>query len=223
MYERFTDRARSIMRLASVEAHQFNDDAIDDEHLLLGMVLECSGVASFVLHNAGITADKIRSEIDRLITHPSSQSMSGDLPLSPRAKRVVYNATKAAADLGADYIGTEHLLLGLLEVRDGVAAQVLLNLEVSPRQLKNEVLTLCGVPVSSAADQMEEIKADKEGSICCGECWFSKLSEHKNMPEQPPVLKCTRFPPMSISARGLAEFPMVYGGWSCGEFKPKAN
>lgn len=225
MYERFTDRARSIMRLASVEAHQLNDDAIDDEHLLLSMVLECGGVASFILRNAGITADKIRGEIDMLITHPSSQSISVDLPLSPRAKRVMYNATKAAADLGDDYIGTEHLLLGLLSAQDGLAVMILLNLEVSPRQLKNEVLSLCGVLVSKAVDQMEkEIEAEKTVPPRCDACRFAKISEIQ-VARGFSSFDCTRFPPLADRSDNvsLGDFPKVRGNWSCGEFRPKAN
>lgn len=224
MYERFTDRAHSIMRLANVEAHQFNDDAIDDEHLLLGMALEGSGLASAVLRNAGVTADKIRGEIDRLVTHPSTRSMSVTLPLTPRSKQVINNAIRAAADLWHNYIGTEHLLLGVLDVK-GLAGMIILNLGVSPDQLKNEVMMLCGVPISKAVEQMEkEIEAEKNVPPRCDACRFAKISEIQ-VARGFSSFDCTRFPPLADRSDNvsLGDFPKVRGNWSCGEFKPKAN
>lgn len=211
MYERFSERAYNIMLISNRVAYDLNDDATDDEHILLGMTLEISGVAGTVLRNAGATINRIRSEIDRLVTHPSSRPTSEALPLSPRAKRVMYNAIKAAAGLGHNYIGTEHLLLGLLEVRDGLAVQVLLNLGLDLSALKNEVLLFCGSPAVVVTDD----------SPRCDACRFGKASELQTMPKK-VILSCTRFPPKPGRV-DLGIYPRVLGDWSCGEFKPKAH
>src|SRR5438876_422434 len=129
MFEKFTERARKVMSLARQEAQRLNSEFIGTEHILLGIIQEGGGVAAKVLKNLNVDLKRIRQEIEKLITPSTSPTVTlGQLPFSPRAKRVIELAGEAASQLGHDVIGTEHLLLGLLKENEGIAAQVLTNL-----------------------------------------------------------------------------------------------
>src|SRR5881227_4089918 len=114
MYERFTDRARKVMQLANQEAQRFNHEYIGTEHILLGLVKEGSGVAANVLKNLDIDLKKIRLEVEKLVKAGPSMVTMGQLPFTPRAKKVLELSVEEASNLGHNYIGTEHLLLGLI-------------------------------------------------------------------------------------------------------------
>lgn len=158
MYERFTDRARKVMQLAIREAQAFNHEYIGTEHILLGLIEEGSGVASFVLKNLGFSRDKTREEVRKLVqTGPAPAITMGKLPHTPRAKQVIEHALKEAKQLGHNYVGTEHLLLGLLCVQEGVASQVLTGLGLKPEDVRAEVLNLLGA--SKKADDPDDVKA----------------------------------------------------------------
>ena len=144
MFNRFTERARKVVILAKEEAKRFNHDYIGTEHLLLGLIREGEGVASAVLQNTGLSLDKIRLEIEKLVQPGPATVVSGDIPFTPRAKRVIELSMEAARSLGHNYIGTEHLLLGLLREGEGVAAQVLLSLGLDLNKVRSEVLELLG-------------------------------------------------------------------------------
>src|SRR5262245_17438172 len=144
MFDRFTDRARKVMALARKEAQRFNHDFIGTEHILLGLIQEGSGVAANVLKNLGVEINKIRSEIEKNVQSGPSMVTMGQLPFTPRAKKVLELSMEEANELGHNYIGTEHLLLGLLRENDGVAAQVLLDLGLKLEEVRNEVLELLG-------------------------------------------------------------------------------
>ncbi|HMC67048.1 MAG TPA: Clp protease N-terminal domain-containing protein, partial [Gemmataceae bacterium] len=128
MYERFTDRARDVMQLANREAHSFNHEYIATEHILLGLVREGSGVAAQVLKGLNIDLQKIRLEVEKIVQSGPDMVTMGRLPQTPRAKKVIEYAIEEAQSLHHDYVGTEHLLLGLLREDEGVASQVLMNL-----------------------------------------------------------------------------------------------
>src|SRR5438094_1787501 len=142
MYERFTDRARKVMQLANQEAQRFNHEYIGTEHILLGLVKEGSGVAANVLKNLDIDLRKIRLEVEKIVPSGPDMVTMGKLPQTPRAKKVIEYAIEEARDLKHNYVGTEHLLLGLLREEGGVAGQVLLNLGVSLDAVRMEVLIL---------------------------------------------------------------------------------
>src|SRR2546425_3846318 len=146
MYERFTDRARKVMQLANQEAQRFNHEYIGTEHILLGLVKEGSGVAANVLKNLDIDLRKIRLEVEKIVqTGPGSEMVTmGKLPQTPRAKKVIEYSIEEARNLNHNYVGTEHLLLGLLREQEGVAAQVLLNLGLKLEDVREEVLNLLG-------------------------------------------------------------------------------
>jgi ATP-dependent Clp protease ATP-binding subunit ClpC len=144
MYERFTDRARKVMQLANQEAQRFNHEYIGTEHILLGLVKEGSGVAANVLKNLDIDLRRIRLEVEKIVQAGPDMVTMGKLPQTPRAKKVIEYSIEEARNLNHNYVGTEHLLLGLLREQEGVAAQVLINLGLKLEDVREEVLNLLG-------------------------------------------------------------------------------
>ena len=144
MFERFTDRARKVMALANQEAQRFNHEYIGTEHILLGLVKEGSGVGANVLKSLGVDLRKVRLEVEKLVHSGPDMVTMGKLPQTPRAKKVIEYAIEEARNLNHNYVGTEHLLLGLLREHDGVAAQVLMNLGLKLEEVREEVLNLLG-------------------------------------------------------------------------------
>jgi len=147
MFERFTDRARKVMALANQEAQRFNHEYVGTEHVLLGLVKEGQGVAANVLHSLGIDLKKIRLEVEKIVKSGPDMVTMGKLPQTPRAKKVLEFAIEEARNLGHNYVGTEHLLLGLLREHDGVAAQVLMNLGLKLDDVRSEILNILGAAV----------------------------------------------------------------------------
>ena len=155
MFERFTDRARKVMALANQEAQRFNHEYIGTEHILLGLVKEGSGVGANVLKNLNVDLRKVRMEVEKLVKSGPETVTMGKLPQTPRTKKVIEYAIEEARNLNHNYVGTEHLLLGLLREQDGVAAQVLMNLNLRLEDVREEVLNLLG-----ASSESEEASAD---------------------------------------------------------------
>ena len=149
MYERFTDRARKVMQLANQEAQRFNHEYIGTEHILLGLVKEGSGVAANVLKNLDVDLRKIRLEVEKLVQSGPEMVTMGKLPQTPRAKKVIEYSMEEARHLNHNYVGTEHILLGLLREQEGVAAQVLMNLGLKLEEVREEVLNLLGHDMES--------------------------------------------------------------------------
>ena len=158
MFERFTDRARKVMALANQEAQRFNHEYIGTEHILLGLVKEGSGVGANVLKNLDVDLRKVRLEVEKLVKSGPETVTMGKLPQTPRAKKVIEYAIEEARNLNHNYVGTEHLLLGLLREQDGVAAQVLMNLNLRLEDVREEVLNLLG-----ASEEPEEVGAVMPG------------------------------------------------------------
>ncbi len=144
MYERFTDRARKVMQLANQEAQRFNHEYIGTEHMLLGLVKEGTGVAANVLKNLDVDLRKIRLEVEKLVQNGPEMITMGKLPQTPRAKKVIEYSMEEARNLNHNFVGTEHILLGLLREQEGVAAQVLMNLGMKLEDVREEVLNLLG-------------------------------------------------------------------------------
>src|SRR5215510_185588 len=144
MFDRFTDRAKKVMNLARQEAQRFNHEYLGTEHILLGLVQEGSGVAANVLKNMGIDLNKIRTEVEKIVKTSPSMVTMGQLPFTPRAKKVLELSMEEAGNLGHNYIGTEHLLLGLIKENEGIAAKVLTNLGVKLEDVREEVLEFLG-------------------------------------------------------------------------------
>lgn len=155
MFDRFTDRARKVMALARKEAQRFSHDFIGTEHILLGLVQEGSGVAANVLKNLDVDSGKIRAEIERQVQSGHSIVHMGQLPFTPRAKKVLELCQEAAKELGHGYIGTEHLLLGLIREEQGVAATVLRDLGLQLDDVRTEVLEILGADSSEVDIDVE--------------------------------------------------------------------
>src|SRR5205823_2283291 len=138
-FDKFTERAREVLQLAQGEAQRFNHNYIGTEHLLLGLVREGDGVAARVLNNLGIELHKVRSAVEFIIGRGDRMVM-GEIGLTPRAKRVIELAVDEARRLNHHYIGTEHLLLGLVREGEGIAAGVLESLGVSLEKVRAQVI-----------------------------------------------------------------------------------
>src|SRR5512144_214602 len=139
MFERFTDRARKVMALANQEAQRFNHEYIGTEHILLGLVKEGSGVGATVLKNLDIDLRKVRLEVEKLVKSGPDMVTMGKLPQTPRAKKVIEYAIEEARALNHNYVGTEHILLGLLREEHGGAARALAAVGVGLDAARDEV------------------------------------------------------------------------------------
>jgi ATP-dependent Clp protease ATP-binding subunit ClpC len=144
MHDRFTERVRKVMYLAREEAGRLHHDYIGTEHLLLGIVREGEGIAATVLSNLGFDLDLIRQAVENMVSGSGGTLTIGEIPFTPRAKRVLELSVEEARLLGHNYVGTEHLLLGLIREGEGVAARVLLELGADKKKIKEETLKLLG-------------------------------------------------------------------------------
>src|SRR5512144_2348785 len=136
----FTPRAQQVLALARKEADRFNHNFVGTEHLLLGLIKLGQGVAVNVLQKMGLDLETVRMEVEKQVGTGPDQKMIGNIPYTPRVKKVLALAAKEAKALNHTYVGTEHILLGLLREGDGVAARVLKNLEVDIEQTRQEIL-----------------------------------------------------------------------------------
>ena len=141
MFERFTDRARRVVVLAQEEARLLNHSYIGTEHILLGLIHEGEGVAAKALESLGISLEAVRNQVEEIIGQGGS-SPSGHIPFTPRAKKVLELSLREALQLGHNYIGTEHILLGLIREGEGVAAQVLVKLGADLSRVRQQVIQL---------------------------------------------------------------------------------
>jgi ATP-dependent Clp protease ATP-binding subunit ClpA len=173
MFERFTDRARRVVVLAQDEARLLNHDYIGTEHLLLGLIHEGKGVAAQVLEALGISLATVRQQVEDIIG-TGQEPPSGHIPFTPRAKKVLELSLREALQLGHDYIGTEHILLGLLREGDGVAAQVLVSLGADLNVVRERVIEVLhrapgarppyesAVRLAGVAAQLDEVRSRLE-------------------------------------------------------------
>src|ERR671916_711320 len=141
MFERFTDRARRVVVLAQEEARMLNHNYIGTEHILLGLIHEGEGVAAKALESLGISLEGVRNQVEEIIGQ-GQQAPSGHIPFTPRAKKVLELSLREALQLGHNYIGTEHILLGLIREGEGVAAQVLVKLGADLNRVRQQVIQL---------------------------------------------------------------------------------
>jgi ATP-dependent Clp protease ATP-binding subunit ClpA len=141
MFELFTDRARRVVVLAQEEARMLNHNYVGTEHILLGLIHEGDGVAAKALESLGISLEAVRAQVEEIIGQ-GQQIPSGHIPFTPRAKKVMELSLREALQLGHDYIGTEHILLGLIREGDGVAAQVLIRLGADLNRVRQQVIAV---------------------------------------------------------------------------------
>ncbi|HPN89084.1 MAG TPA: ATP-dependent Clp protease ATP-binding subunit [Candidatus Omnitrophota bacterium] len=165
MFNRFTERARKVIVYAKEEARRFNHDYIGTEHLLLGLVREGEGVAAAVLQKLGLDLETIRIEVEKLVQPGPQTQVLGDIPFTPRSKKALELSAEEARALGHNYIGTEHLLLGLVKEGEGMAYRVLLNLGLDLGKLRNEVMELLGSGIPGYDNQDIAAKTNKTPAI----------------------------------------------------------
>src|SRR5690242_12603130 len=144
MSNRFTERAQRVILIAQEEAKRLNHDYVGTEHILLGLIALGEGVAAQVLANLGVDLRRVRSEIEKIVGTGGNVMLLGEIPFTPRAKKVLEYAVEEAQHMGHSYVGTEHLLLGLIREEEGVAARVLENLGLRLDVVREEVLNLLG-------------------------------------------------------------------------------
>ncbi|MGZ5342975.1 MAG: Clp protease N-terminal domain-containing protein, partial [Solirubrobacterales bacterium] len=147
MFERFTERARQVVVLAQEEARTLKHNYIGTEHILLGLLREEEGLAARVLESLDITVERVRSQVVRIVGS-GEEVTSGQIPFTPRAKKVLELALREALSLGHNYIGTEHILLGLVRENEGVAARILLDFDADSEKIRNEVIRMLSGPGS---------------------------------------------------------------------------
>lgn len=156
MFDRFTDRARKVMGLGRAEAQRLNHQYIGSEHILVGLMEEGSGLAANVLRNFGLNLTKIQMAVDEVTEEGPTMVSMGQLPFTPRCKRMLEFAGEEARALRHSYIGTEHLLLGITRDPDTIAAKVLSELGLSLEQVRNEVLECLGADIEPAGSNKKE-------------------------------------------------------------------
>ena len=178
MFERFTDRARRVVVLAQEEARMLNHNYIGTEHILLGLIHEGEGVASKALESLGISLESVREQVQEIIGQ-GQQAPTGHIPFTPRAKKVLEYSLREALQLGHSYIGTEHILLGLIREGEGVAAQVLVKLGADLNRVRQQVIQLIsgyqgkeGGATASRSESSSAFLARGVNGMCPdGACW----------------------------------------------------
>jgi hypothetical protein len=146
VFERFTERARQVVVLAQEEARTLGHNYIGTEHILLGLLREQEGVAARVLESLGVTIEQARGKVLRIVGS-GEEVTSGQIPFTARAKKVLELALREALGLGHNYIGTEHILLGMMRENEGVAARILLDFDADAEKIRNEVMRMISRPV----------------------------------------------------------------------------
>src|SRR5919108_346944 len=182
MFERFTDRARRVVVLAQEEARMLNHNYIGTEHILLGLIHEGEGVAAKALESLGISLEAVRQQVEEIIGQGQS-APTGHIPFTPRAKKVLELSLREALQLGHNYIGTEHILLGLIREGQGVAAQVLVKLGADqPRVRQQVVQLLSGYAAAEAVGERPVLRGEPRPSVVGGPGIFRQ-------PEPPELVK----------------------------------
>jgi len=145
VFERFTERARQVVVLAQYEAHGLKHNYIGTEHILLGLLREQEGLAARVLESFDVTLEEVRAQIARIVGHGETVE-TGQIPFTPRAKKVLELSLREALALGHNYIGTEHILLGIARENEGVASKILLDFEADAYKIRDEVIRMLSGP-----------------------------------------------------------------------------
>jgi ATP-dependent Clp protease ATP-binding subunit ClpC len=142
VFERFTERAKQVVVLAQDEARALKHNYIGTEHILLGLLREEEGLAARVLESLDITVEEVREQVKRLVGQGDEEIVTGQIPFTPRAKKVLELALREALSLGHNYIGTEHVLLGVVRENQGVAARILLDFDADAETIRNEIIRM---------------------------------------------------------------------------------
>ncbi len=149
MFKRFTERARKVIILAREEADNYRHEYLGTEHILLGVLKDGGGIAIAVLQKLGVDPKQLRLELERNLPKSTSGPVEGDIPFTPKAKKVLEYAVEEARLMGHNYIGTEHLLLGIVREKDGLAAKILGSFGVKLQQTREQTINLLREPVAT--------------------------------------------------------------------------
>jgi ATP-dependent Clp protease ATP-binding subunit ClpA len=173
VFERFTEKARQVVVLAQDEARALRHNYIGTEHILLGLLREEEGLAARVLESLDITLEEVRAQVKRLIGE-GDEEITGQIPFTPRAKKVLELALREALSLGHSYIGTEHVLLGVARENRGVAARILLDFDVDADKVRNEVITMLSGPRPGTVapefkELVDKVRARKDAALAAGQ------------------------------------------------------
>jgi Clp amino terminal domain, pathogenicity island component len=174
LFERFTERARQVIVLAQEEARMLKHNYIGSEHILLGLLREEEGLAARVLESLDITVERVRADVIRLVGS-GDELTSGQIPFTPRAKKVLELSLNEALSLGHNYIGTEHILLGLVRVNDGVAARVLLDFAADADMIRDEMIRMLSGPEARERTEITPIGAHR-GRQLIDQDWLDGLA-----------------------------------------------
>jgi len=163
MFKRFTERARRVIILAREEAERHHHEYLGTEHILLGMLKDGGGIAITVLQKAGLSIDQIRMEVERHLPRNANALIVGEIPFTPKAKKVLEYGVEEARLMGHNYIGTEHLLLGLLKEKEGIAAKVLNALGIRLVETREKILNLLQEPTTKTKEKSKTPALDEFG------------------------------------------------------------
>jgi excisionase family DNA binding protein len=163
-FDRFTERARKVLTLAQEEARNFKHNYVGTEHLILGLLDEGAGIAALALVNLGIEAEKVRQGV-QIVIGLGDKTVEGEVGLTPRAKKTIELAVAEARSMQHHYIGTEHLLLGIMREGGGIGAQILVRLGATTEKVRQEVLRLLGERLGTPATEQEQEEPPSEASM----------------------------------------------------------
>ena len=158
MFERFTERAKQVVVLAQNEARALKHNYIGTEHILLGLLREEEGLAARVLDSLDITVEEVREQVKRLVGQGDQETVTGQIPFTPRAKKVLELALREALSLGHNYIGTEHILLGVVRENQGVAARILLDFDADAEKIRDETIRMLSGPGGPGVGHAEAVQ-----------------------------------------------------------------
>ncbi len=172
MFERFTERARQVVVLAQEEARALKHNYIGTEHILLGLLREEESVAAEVLRSFDVTVEGVRAQIVQIVGE-GHEAQTGQIPFTPRAKKVLELALREALSLGHNYIGTEHILLGVTRENGGVAARILLELGVGPQPIREKIIETLGIDVAALErlSKSRRFRRPRSATTMIQPCW----------------------------------------------------
>jgi ATP-dependent Clp protease ATP-binding subunit ClpC len=206
MFERFTERARQVVVLAQDEARTLKHNYIGTEHILLGLLREEEGLAARVLDTLDITVEEVRAQVARIVGQ-GDEVTTGQIPFTPRAKKVLELALREALSLGHNYIGTEHILLGLVRENEGVAARILLDFDADAEKIRNEIIRMLsgpGRPPTEPLGGRRRVRQHAQLLVACPSCATPIETVSTDRPN-------TRF---SVSAAGDRDCPVCGKLWT---------
>ena len=216
MFKRFTERARRVIILAREEAERHHHEYLGTEHILLGMLKDGGGIAITVLQKVGLGVDQIRLEVERHLPRNANSLIVGEIPFTPKAKKVLEYAVEEARLMGHNYIGTEHLLLGLLKEKEGIASKVLNNLGVRLVETREKILNLLQEPATKTKEKSKTPALDEFGRDLTELAQAGKLDPvigRENEIERVVQILCrrTKNNPVLIGEPGVGKTAIVEG------------